>query len=111
MRVLGLLAAASLALVSVNILPAAAVPTAGGVVPGLTGAAARQAAGEAGVRFRELTESRLQQRADLHTAWGTFFRDTASTGLRATHTVLGVTTNGNDSLEGPAPPAPRRAPA
>lgn len=105
MRVAGLLATACLVVVSVHIAPAAA---AGGVVPGLTGAAAVEAAGDAAVRFRELTESRIQ-RADLHTAWGTFFRDTASTGLRATHTVLGVTTNGNDFVYAPTALPPGNA--
>lgn len=108
MRVPGLVAAACLAVVSVNITPAAANTEAGGVVPGLTGAAAVEAAGDAAVRFRELTESRIQ-RADLHTAWGTFFRDTASTGLRATHTVLNVTTNGNDFVYAPTALPPGNA--
>jgi hypothetical protein len=74
---------------------AASAAPAGGVVPGLTGRAAIRAAGEGAVHFRELTEARIA-RADLHTAWGTFFNDTASTGLRATHTVLDVTTTGGD---------------
>jgi len=74
---------------------AAAAAPAGGVVPGITGAAAERAAGEGAVHFRELTRQRLA-RADLHTAWGTFFNDSASSGLQATHTVLDITTTGGD---------------
>lgn len=87
-----LLVLALLVLSTVATPPAVA---AAGVVPGLTGEAAVRAAGEGAVHFRELTEARIA-RADLHTAWGTFFNDTASTGLRATHTVLDTTTTGGD---------------
>jgi len=85
-------ALAALSLVDTGAATAAPVT---GVVPGLTGAAAERAAGEGAVHFRELTEARIA-RADLHTAWGTFFNDTASTGLQATHTVLDITTTGGD---------------
>ena len=60
---------------------------AGGVVPGLTGPAALAAAGPAADHFRALTPHRV---AELHDAWGIFFNDTASSGLRATHTVLDI---------------------
>jgi hypothetical protein len=57
----------------------------GGVVPGLTGAAARVA----------------RAAADLHTAWGIFFNDKASQGPQASHTVLNVTTTGGDFVYAP----------
>ncbi|TDV42204.1 carbohydrate-binding protein [Actinophytocola oryzae] len=103
MRAWILLAALSLSLVDVT--PAVAAQ---GVVPGLTGSAAVRSAGDAAVRFRELTEARIA-RADLHTAWGTFFNDTASTGLRATHTVLNVTTTGGDYVYAPTALPPGNA--
>jgi hypothetical protein len=71
----------------------------GGVVPGLTGPAAVAAAGDAAVRFRDLTPTRLK--SDLHDAWGIFFADNASTGLQATHTVLNITTTGGDFVYAP----------
>jgi hypothetical protein len=85
----------------------------GGQVPGLTGAAAQQAAGQAADRFRALTAERIRQQAsqssltdaapatDLHTAWGVFFNDRASTGLLATHSVSTVTTHGGDVIYAP----------
>jgi len=81
----------------------------GGVVPGLTGPAAERAAGDAAVRFRALTEARLARAADLHDAWGTFFNDTASAGLQATHTVLDVTTTGGDYVYAPTALPPGNA--
>lgn len=78
---------------SIVVTPSSVAAT--GVVPGLTGEAAVRAAGEGAVHFREITKARLA-RTDLHTAWGTFFNDTASSGLRATHTVLDITTTGGD---------------
>jgi hypothetical protein len=80
-----------------------------GVVPGLTGPAAERAAGDAAVHFRALTEGRLARAADLHDAWGTFFDDTASTGLQATHTVLDVTTTGGDYVYAPTALPPGNA--
>jgi hypothetical protein len=78
----------------------------GGVVPGLTGAAAVQDAGAAVENFRRVTADRIARRstlaaAQLHTAWGTFFRDSASSGLQATHSVLTITTHGNDFVYAP----------
>jgi cellulose binding protein with CBM2 domain len=90
----------------------------GGQVPGLTGAAAQQDAGEAADRFRDLTTERVRRAAaaaapaaaapaaaapaaTLHTAWGIFFNDRASQGLQATHSVLTVTTHNNDFVYAP----------
>ncbi|HEV8563153.1 MAG TPA: carbohydrate-binding protein [Actinophytocola sp.] len=99
-----MLLAAAVGLSSVDIAGAAPEQSApvGGVVPGLTGAAAQEAAGEAAVRFKELTPARVARaEADLHTAWGIFFNDNASTGLQATHTVLNITTTGGDFVYAP----------
>src|SRR4051794_35176740 len=82
----------------------------GGEVPGLTGAAALRSAGGAVDHFRQVTADRISRQtgahtdlaaADLHTAWGTFFRDTASSGLQATHSVLTITTHGGDYVYAP----------
>src|SRR5690349_16092252 len=78
----------------------------GGEVPGLTGAAAQRAEAAAADRFRQVTAdriSRMQAAAggtvtpftDLHTAWGIFFNDRASSGLQATHSVQNITTHGD----------------
>ena len=80
----------------------AATAATGGVVPGFTGPAAVAAAGDAAVRFRELTPTRVARvQSDLHDAWGIFFADNASTGLQATHTVLNITTTGGDFVYAP----------
>jgi hypothetical protein len=92
-----------------------------GVVPGLTGTAAPRAAGAAADHFRQHAAERIARSnqavrgsgrspdsvpavraVQLHDAWGIFFRDNASQGLQATHSVLnGVTTTGGDYLYAP----------
>jgi hypothetical protein len=84
-------------------------------VPGLTGAAAQRSVSAAADRFRALTPQRVAaaraanaaapdavvQPDELHTAWGIFFRDTAGSGLQATHSVYNLTTHGDDFLYAP----------
>jgi hypothetical protein len=102
-----LLLVAAIGLSGAHAVEAAAV---GGVVPGVTGPAAQAAAGEAAVRFRDLTGARIARaREDLHDAWGTFFSDNASSGLRATHTVFDVTTTGGDYVYAPTALPPGNA--
>jgi hypothetical protein len=94
----------------------AASPVAG-VVPGLTGPAARQAAGAATDRFERLTAERTHtatghtptghtaapQAAQLHTAWGVNLPNSASKGLQAAQSVIGgaKATNGGDYVYAP----------
>jgi hypothetical protein len=76
-----------------------------GLVPGITGAAAMQAAGVAGERFRQIAAQRNSQAAvdaaSLHTAWGVFFNANSGKGLQATHSVVNVTTKPTESLYAP----------
>ncbi|WP_051367269.1 carbohydrate-binding protein [Hamadaea tsunoensis] len=85
--------------------PAARGATApiGGVVPGLTGAAAQQAAGAAAAQFKasRLAKASLAA-AQLHTTWGVDLPNSASAGLHATQSVLtGITTTGGDYVYAP----------
>jgi hypothetical protein len=101
-----------------------------GVVAGLTGAAAQQAAGAAADNFRQHAEERIARSsqsagaantattakpaavaaaATLHEAWGIFFNNNAAQGLQATHSVLGVTTTGGDYLYAPTALPPGNA--
>jgi hypothetical protein len=85
----------------------------GGVVPGLTGAAASQAAGSAADRFRQLKDERSRAAApdaaaapaaQLHTDWGVNLPSNLSQGLHATQSVLsgsGTTTSGGDYVYAP----------
>ncbi|WP_212830719.1 carbohydrate-binding protein [Catellatospora sp. TT07R-123] len=80
-----------------------AVAPIGGVVPGLTGAAAQQAAGAAAEHFRSTRTSAVAA-AQLHTSWGIQFPINASQGLRATQSVVtgaGTTTTGGDYVYAP----------
>jgi hypothetical protein len=85
-------------------------PTAG-EVPGLTGAAARQAAGAAADRFRQLTDERIRsaagtdkaQAATLHTSWGITMPNGGSQGLQAQQSVVpgAQPTHGGDYVYAP----------
>jgi hypothetical protein len=87
--------------------------TAAHEVPGLTGAAALQAVGNAADRFRALTAARISlltgTRAakpalaaeEIHDAWGTYFVDSAGKGLTATHSVQTITVHGGDVIYAP----------
>ncbi|GHJ40068.1 carbohydrate-binding protein [Streptomyces sp. TS71-3] len=82
-----------------------------GVVPGLTGTAAQDAAGPAADRFRQLTEERTRAKAghpgaaaaQLHTTWGVNLPNGASLGLQATQSVVGGAraTSGGDYVYAP----------
>lgn len=77
-----------------------------GVVPGLTGRAAEEAAGSAAQHFRTHAAERIarSQRSaaavaataaaatTIHDAWGTFLTSSASHSLQATHSVFGPAT-------------------
>lgn len=89
-----------------------AIAPIGGVVPGLTGAAAEQAAGTAADRFRQLTRERTHraaakapaaQDAQLHTSWGIRMPNGASKGLQATQSVVSGAraTSGGDYVYAP----------
>jgi hypothetical protein len=85
-----------------SIVVAAAPAAAGsGVVPGLTGDAARQRAGQAATRFREMRVS--SSLAELHTDWGVNFPNGSSQGLHATQSVVttGQPTTGGDYVYAP----------
>src|SRR5947209_7821194 len=80
--------------------------------PALTGAAARQAAGPAADRFRQLTEQRVHaavvssgasRDAALHTSWGITMPINASSGLKAQQSVVAGAqpTNGGDFVYAP----------
>jgi hypothetical protein len=76
------------------------------VVPGLTGAAAQQAAGPAADHFLTLRRSQASSglAAQLHTDWGVNFPNSASQGLHATQSVLATgtrTTTGGDYVYAP----------
>ncbi len=84
-----------------------------GVVPGLTGPAARKAAGSAADRFQQLAEERTHaaaaaqprraQAAQLHTTWGVNLPNSASKGLQATQSVVSgaKATTGGDYVYAP----------
>lgn len=91
-----------------------------GEVPGLTGAAARQAAGPAADRFWQLTEQRVQaaaasskapHEATLHTDWGITMPVNGSSGLKALQSVVAGAqpTNGNDFVYAPTALPPGHA--
>jgi hypothetical protein len=89
-----------------------AVAPVAGVVPGLTGSAARQAAGTAADRFRQVTGERLRAAADrpragsdavLHTDWGITMRNGTSQGIQADQSVVpgAAPTSGGDYVYAP----------
>ncbi|GAA5200046.1 hypothetical protein GCM10023322_77030 [Rugosimonospora acidiphila] len=97
-----------------------------GVVPGLTGVAARRAAGSAADRFRQVTNERvnasrpsagagpssaLAPAAQLHTDWGVDMPSSQSQGLHATQSVLTGTSpiSGGDYVYAPTALPPGNA--
>jgi hypothetical protein len=95
----------TIALISVTPISPQTVPAAG-VVPGLTGLAAQQAAGPAADRFREVTYARVRSTvaaAQLHTSWGINYPINASQGLKALQSVVpgAGNTSGGDYVYAP----------
>jgi hypothetical protein len=96
----------------------AQAPISGTAVRGLTGRAARDAAGDAGVKFKEVTLDRVAAADDgvsaldwLHADWGVFVPHTSGTGLQVTQSVVpgAAATRGNDYVYSPTAIPPGKA--
>jgi hypothetical protein len=104
-RTLPVAAAATLATAFLSFPASAATPAgSAGVVPGVTGAAARQQAGAAATRFLQMRTRQAVVAAQLHTDWGLNLPNGASAGLHATQSVIttgATTTTGGDYVYAP----------